>query len=151
MQQLMHSFAGHTAPPEILAAIRRGDIASFCLFSGINIDHPAQLRALCDSLHRAAQEDGHPPLLLGIDQEGGQLVAITSGATELPGNMALGATRSPALAEQAGRVLGRELRAMGSNLNFAPALDVNINPANPALGIRSFGADPALVPNWALP
>lgn len=145
MQQLMHSFAGHTAPPDILAAVRRGDIASFCLFKGLNVETPAQLRALNEDLRRAAREAGQPPLLIGIDQEGGQLIAVTGGATELPGNMALGATRSAELSEQAGRVLGRELRAMGVNLNFAPSLDVNINPANPGIGVRSFGADPALV------
>jgi len=145
MQQLMLSFTGHTAPPEILDAVRRGDVAAFCLFAGMNVAGPAQLRELSESLHRAAQEGGQPPLLLGIDQEGGQLVAVRGGATELPGNMALGATRSPELAEQAGRVLGRELRAMGLTLNFAPSLDVNVNPANPVIGIRSFGASPALV------
>lgn len=145
MQQLMHSFAGHTAPPDILAAVRRGEIASFCLFKGLNVENPAQMRALNETLRGAARESGHPPLLIGIDQEGGQLIAIAAGATELPGNMALGATRSSELAEQAGRVLGRELRAMGINLNFAPSLDVNINPANPGIGVRSYGADPALV------
>jgi len=145
MQQLMHTFTGHTAPAEVLAAVRRGAISSFCLFRGKNIDRPAQLRELAESLHRAAHEGGHLPPLIGIDQEGGQLVAVAGGATELPGNMALGATRSPELAEQAGRVLGRELRAMGVNLNFAPSLDISVNPANPAVGIRSFGADPALV------
>ena len=145
MQQLMLSFTGHTAPPEILAAVRRGDVAAFCLFAGMNVAGPAQLRELCESLHRAAQDGGQPPLLLGIDQEGGQLIAVGGGATELPGNMALGATRSAELAEQAGRVLGRELRAMGLTLNFAPSLDVNVNPANPVIGVRSFGASPALV------
>lgn len=66
------------------------------------------------------------------------------GATELPGSMALGATRSPALASQAGYVLGRELLAMGINLNFAPVLDVNNNPFNPGIGVRSFGDNPSL-------
>jgi beta-N-acetylhexosaminidase len=141
----MHSFTGCTAPDEILNAVRRGKIAAFCLFAHKNVTSPAQLRELTDALCRAAQEGGQLPPLIGIDQEGGQLVAVTGGATELPGNMALGATRSPLLAEQAGRVLGRELLAMGVNLNFAPSLDVNVNPANPVIGTRSFGDDPALV------
>lgn len=145
MQQLMHSFVGHHPPANIVAAVRSGEIAAFCLFAHWNVEHPAQLRALNETLLRAADEGNQPPPLIGIDQEGGQLIAITRGATELPGNMALGATRSPELAEQAGRVLGRELRAMGINLNFAPSLDVNVNPVNPVVGIRSFGADPELV------
>lgn len=136
---------GQTIPPEMLAALRAGEIGAFCLFGGKNIASPAHLRGLSELLMAAASEGGQPPPLIGIDQEGGQLMAVTGGCTELPGNMALGATRSPALAREAGRVLGRELLAMGVNVNFAPCLDVNINPANPVVGTRSFGDDPALV------
>ncbi len=141
----MHSFHGYTPPEDVLAATRRGEIRAFCLFTHANVSSPAQVRALTDALYRAAQEGGQPPPLIGIDQEGGQLMAIAGEATDIPGNMALGATHSPELAEQAGRVLGRELLAMGINLNFAPVLDVNINPENPVVGTRSFGDDPALV------
>lgn len=145
MHQMMHSFVGKTAPDWVLEGVRSGLIPAFCLFRHNNVESPAQLRELNLSLWRAAQEAGLPPPIIGIDQEGGQLVAVTGGATELPGNMALAATRDPALAEAAGRLLGRELLAMGVNLNFAPSLDVNINPANPVIGARSFGDDPALV------
>ena len=145
MQQLMFSFEGYTVPKEILAGVQRGQIASFCLFGHWNGDAPTQVRTVTDALRRAARAGDQPVPLIGIDQEGGQLMAVTHGATELPGNMALGATRSPELAEQAGRVLARELLAMGANLDFAPSVDVNVNPANPVVGIRSFGAEPALV------
>lgn len=144
MIQLMHSFKGAVPPEAILDAVRRGEIAAFCLFN-FNVVSPAQLRELTQALYDAAAEGGFPPPIIGIDQEGGQLIAVDEGATELPGNMALGATRSPELAEQAGRVLGRELLAMGVNMNFAPSLDINNNPANPAIGIRSFGDNPELV------
>jgi len=142
--QLMHSFRGAVAPAAILEAVRKGEIASFCLFN-FNYENPQQLRQLTDSLNNAAREGGQLPPLIGIDQEGGQLMAIASGVTALPGNMAIGATRSPELAEQAGRVLARELLAMGINLNFAPSLDVNSNADNPVIGARAFGDDPALV------
>lgn len=142
---LMHSFPGLTVPPAVLDGVRSGAIPAFCLFRHYNYESLAQLRALCVSLHEAAAAGGLPPPLIGIDQEGGQLIAVDHGATELPGNMALGATRSPALAHAAGRVLGRELLALGINLNFAPSVDVNSNPHNPGIGIRSFGDDPALV------
>ncbi len=59
--------------------------------------------------------------------------------------MAIGATGDADLAERVGRAIGRELRAVGVNVNYAPVLDVAVNPANPALGIRSFGDDPAEV------
>jgi beta-N-acetylhexosaminidase len=145
MKQFMHSFVGHVAPEAILDGVARGQIRSFCLFADQNVESPAQLRQLNLTLWQAAIDNGEPPPLIGIDQEGGQLIAIRGGTTELPGNMALGATRSPELAYQAGAVLGRELLAMGVNLNLAPALDVNINPQNPVVGTRSFGDDPEWV------
>ncbi|MCI0709505.1 MAG: glycoside hydrolase family 3 protein [Chloroflexi bacterium] len=145
MLQLMHSFKGLTPLPEIVDGIRNGQISSFCLFARINVTSPHQLFDLTSALYRAAEEGGQLPPIIGIDQEGGQLMAVTGGTTELPGNMALGAARSVELAEKAGMVLGRELLAMGVNLNFAPSLDVNTNPLNPVIGIRSFGEDPELV------
>lgn len=150
MQQLMHSFPGTEPPADILAAVERGEIGAFCLFGHWNFASVAQFRALTEALIDAAARGGFPPPLIGIDQEGGQLMAVGQPATELPGNMALGATRSPELAEQAGRVLGRELRALGVNMNFAPSLDINVNPASQAVGVRSFGADPALVTDLGL-
>lgn len=144
MQQIMFSFRGLTAPKDILDAVRTGIAGAFCLFA-YNVESPAQLRLLCQSLIDAAAEGGFPPPILGIDQEGGQLMAVNGDATQLPGNMALGATGSADLARQAGRVLGRELRAVGVNMNFAPSLDININPKNPVIGIRSFGDTAELV------
>ncbi len=144
MIQLMVSFRGTAPPQAILDAVREGKIGAFCLFN-FNVSSPAGLRDCTDRLYQAARDGGQPPPLIGIDQEGGQLMAVTGGTTELPGNMALGATRSPELAEQTGRVLARELLAMGINLNFAPALDINSNPFNPVIGIRSFGDSPELV------
>ena len=88
-------------------------------------------------------------MLIGVDQEGGQLMTIGEGAASLPGNMALGATNSEDLAEHAGRVLGTELAAMGININYSPSCDVNINPKNPVVGIRSFGENPEMVARLA--
>ena len=105
------------------------------------MDNPAQVRQLTTQLQQLAREVGLPPLLIATDQEGGQLMAVGSGVTQLPGNLALGAAGSEDLARQAGEVLGRELAAMGINVNYAPCLDVNINPRNPAVGTRSFGED----------
>ncbi len=144
MLQLMHSFRGTTVPQVILDKVRRGEIGSFCLFN-YNVASVEQMRAFTESLYQAAREGNQLPPIIGIDQEGGQLMAITHGATELPGNMALGATRSAALAEKAGYVLGREMLAMGINLNFAPSLDINNNPQNPVIGVRSFSDSPELV------
>ena len=85
------------------------------------------------------------PILIAADQEGGQLLALGEGWTPFAGPMAIGATGDTALAERVGRAIGLELRAVGVNVNYGPVLDIASNPANPSLGIRSFGDDPAAV------
>jgi beta-N-acetylhexosaminidase len=85
------------------------------------------------------------PLLIAADQEGGQLVALGGGTTQFAGPMALGATGDAELAERVAGATARELRALGVNVDYAPACDVANNPANPALGLRSFGDDPEAV------
>lgn len=149
MPQMMFSFNGYSVPDDILELVKQGEVVSFCIFKK-NIHSPAQLREIAESIHKAARDGGQLTPIIGIDQEGGQLMAVANGATEMPGNMALGATRSPELAEEYGRVTARELLAMGANMNFAPTLDVNNNPLNPVIGIRSFGDDPKLVAELGL-
>lgn len=85
------------------------------------------------------------PLLVSTDQEQGIVVRVGPPATQFPGNMALGAGRSTDDAHTAARITGAELRALGINQNYAPVADVNINPENPVIGVRSFGEDPQLV------
>ena len=119
-------------------------MGGFSLFRPHNYDSPAQVRELTAALQRAARAAGQPPLLIATDQEGGQLTAMGAGTTQFAGNMALGATGDVELARRVGRAIGRELAAMGVNVNYAPVLDLNTNPRNPSLGIRSFGDNPAL-------
>lgn len=144
MSHCLVSFKGHVVPRWVLEAVADGRVPGVCLFA-FNFRDLAQFRELTRSLHEAARAGGQPPPLVGIDQEGGQLMAVSGGATELPGNMALGATRSAVLAQAAGRILGSELAALGVNLNFAPVLDVATQPANPVVGLRAFGDDAGLV------
>lgn len=143
-QKLLVSFIGTEPTPELLALLERQPIAGITLFRADNVSSPAQVRSLTAALQAAAAAHGHPPLLIAADQEGGQLIAVDGGA-QFPGNLALGATGSTELAFQTGYALGRELAAMGINVNYAPACDVNINPQNPVIGTRSFGEDPLLV------
>lgn len=145
-QKLMLAFKGKDSiPDEARKAIHNYRPAGFTLFRGHNIDQPRQVRDLTHSLQLLAREENLPPFLIAVDQEGGQLMAIGEGTTPLAGNLALGAAASPELAYQAGEVLGSELAAMGVNINYAPCCDVNINPANPVIGTRSFGEDPKSV------
>lgn len=145
-QKLLLAFDGKRGvTAELLDALCSYQPAGVTLFRSMNIDTPAQVRALCRDLQQAAEGAGLPPLLIAADQEGGQLMAVGEGVTQLPGNMALGATGDVQLARQAGEVLGRELAAMGINVNYAPCCDVNVDPRNPGIGIRSFGEDPRQV------
>ena len=141
-QRLLLAFHGKDDVPDgFRAALKAYKPAGVTLFRSLNIENPQQVRHLTARLQEAALQAGLPPLLIAVDQEGGQVMAIGNGTTPLPGNMALGATGDRALARRAGEVLGTELRAMGVNVNYAPCCDVNNNPQNPAIGLRSFGED----------
>jgi beta-N-acetylhexosaminidase len=115
------------------------DWANFSSTDGLT--DPEQIAALSSGLQDAAEV----PLLIATDQEYGTVVRIGEPATQFPGSMSLGATRDAEAARRAAEIAGAELRAMGLNQNFAPDADVNVDPANPVIGVRSFGSDPALV------
>lgn len=143
-QLLMLSFVGTEPSAEVLEALRRDRAAGVTLFRHLNVRSPGQVRALTAALQAAAADCGLPPLLIAADQEGGTLLALP-GATPFPGNLALGAAGSPDLARRTGYAIGRELAAMGININYAPVCDVNSNPHNVSVGPRSFGEDPVRV------
>lgn len=84
-------------------------------------------------------------IFLSIDQEGGRVCRIRRPGMTYPGNMALGCLDEPAVTTAAARAIGEQLRGLGVNTNFAPCLDVNSNPENPIIGVRSFGEEPDLV------
>jgi beta-N-acetylhexosaminidase len=110
-----------------------------------NVEDPAQVATLSNDLQRAALETGAKvPLLIGIDQEQGLVVRIGPPVTMFAGNMAQGASRDLADARTVAAITGRELRAMGIHQDYAPDADVNTNPANPVIGVRSFSSDPGL-------
>ncbi|WP_460961615.1 glycoside hydrolase family 3 protein [Parasphingorhabdus pacifica] len=106
---------------------------------------PKQIAGLSNGVQDAAVSSGAGvPLLISTDQEQGLITRIGQPATQFPGSMALGASGDAEDAERAAAVTGRELRAMGLNHNFAPIGDVNVNPENPVIGVRSFSSDPTL-------
>ncbi|HEX9109217.1 MAG TPA: glycoside hydrolase family 3 N-terminal domain-containing protein, partial [Longimicrobiales bacterium] len=143
-QKLMISFNGMQAPEKLLEDLRRRPLGGVTLFRAMNYQGLAQMRALTGSLQAAARSGGRLPLLIGVDQEGGQLMELGDG-TPFPGNMALGAAGDENLAHRVGRAIGLELAAVGVNVDYAPAIDVASNPDNPGIGVRSFGQDPARV------
>jgi beta-N-acetylhexosaminidase len=115
-------------------------LAGVVLFSR-NVDTPAQLAGLT-----AALRAENPGILIGIDEEAGDVTRLEARTgSSRPGNFALGMVDDEDLTERVARDIGRDLRATGINLDFAPAADVNSNPDNPVIGLRSFGDDPGLV------
>jgi beta-N-acetylhexosaminidase len=106
-----------------------------------NVRDPEQLTALTASL-RAER----PDLLIAVDEEGGDVTRLeaTTGSS-FPGNLALGAVDDPALTRRVAAAIGGELASVGVNLDLAPVADVIVDPANPIVGVRSFGSDPQLV------
>jgi len=103
-----------------------------------NLRDADQVEDLTAKLQAASKH----PLFVAIDQEGGMVVRLEEGVTVMPGAMAIGAADDVDLAYEAARLSGAELRSIGINMNFAPCLDVNNNPLNPVIGVRSYGEDP---------
>lgn len=144
-QLFMAGFDGLKPTPDIVSLIQQWHIGGIILFTR-NIRDKRQTADLTSALQRIAREAGHPyPLLIAIDQENGLVRRLGPDSTSFPGNMALGAIGSEETAFAVARATGEELRALGINMNLAPVADVNNNPANPLIGVRSFGEDPEQV------
>ncbi|MGQ4431908.1 MULTISPECIES: glycoside hydrolase family 3 protein [unclassified Streptomyces] len=136
---LQPGFPGTTAPDWLLRRLGEG-LASVGLF-GRNIASPEQLSSLTAQL-RSERDD----VLVAIDEEGGDVTRLEARTgSSFPGNHALGAVDDVDLTRAVAHELGRRLAECGVNLNWAPSADVNSNPSNPVIGVRSFGADPDLV------
>ncbi|MEU5973292.1 glycoside hydrolase family 3 N-terminal domain-containing protein [Streptomyces sp. NPDC047315] len=135
---LQPGFEGTTAPDWLLRQIADG-LGGVGLF-GRNITTPEQLTALNAQL-RAERDD----LLVAIDEESGDVTRLeVRGGSSFPGNYALGTVDDTGLTRDVARELGHRLAACGVDFNWAPSADVNANPDNPVIGVRSFGADAAL-------
>ncbi|HEX9022466.1 MAG TPA: glycoside hydrolase family 3 N-terminal domain-containing protein [Geobacteraceae bacterium] len=142
-QVMMGFFRGPTLSKEQEKRIRELHLGGVILYgSSGNIENTTQVAALIESIQKTAIAAGGVPLFVSIDQEGGLVARLTEGVTLFPGNMALGATGSESLAARSATITANELRALGITMNFAPVVDVNSNPANPVIGIRSFGSSP---------
>ncbi|MET0303891.1 MAG: beta-N-acetylhexosaminidase [Microbacteriaceae bacterium] len=133
---LLPGFVGVELPSWLERRLREG-LAGVCLF-GENIVDPEQVRALTDAIRAA-----NPAAIIAIDEEGGDVTRLHHATgSPYPGNAVLGRLDDlHATAAVAGAV-ARELAAAGVNLNFAPDVDVNSNPDNPVIGVRSFSDDP---------
>jgi len=140
-------YYGVDTPAEVIEKYDLGGVLYFAWSNPIIEGDPVGAAELSNGLQEVSTSDEASgiPLAITIDQEGGIVARMTEPATVLPGNMALGATFDSDLAYRQGQILGSELAAVGVNVDFAPTLDVNTNPDNPVIGVRSMGADPETV------
>ncbi|WP_350255136.1 glycoside hydrolase family 3 protein [Bacillus halotolerans] len=130
---------------EVAGLIKKYQFGGVILFAE-NVKTTEQTVRLTDAYQKASPKI---PLLLSIDQEGGIVTRLGEG-TNFPGNMALGATRSRINAYQTGSMIGKELSVLGLNTDFSPVLDINNNPDNPVIGVRSFSSDRELTARLGL-
>jgi beta-N-acetylhexosaminidase len=142
-QSLMLSFDGQRLTPALADLLARTCACGVILFAR-NIAGPVQLQELCAGLQAHAKAIGLPPLLIAIDQEGGTVSRLPAPFVVPPSQQAQAAA-GPEAAYTAARITGAQLRACGVNVNFAPVLDVSLNPANPVIGTRGFGPGVATV------
>lgn len=136
---LLGSFEGTEAPAWLLDAVRDG-LGGVLLFAD-NVVDDAQVNALCARLRSA-----RPDVIVAIDEEGGDVTRLDARrASDVPSPAAFGFVDDVELTEQAFAALGSRLHALGIDLTLAPVADVNSNPQNPIIGVRSFGSDASLV------
>ncbi len=127
------------APLEELAELAPAGVILFAR----NVEGAASTRALADAVRAAL--GGTPAPLVAIDQEGGRVARLRSGATGIPAMMALAAGADLDRAERIGAAIARDLRRAGANVALAPVVDLATHPENTVIGARSFGDDPERV------
>jgi len=143
-QRFAAGFPSTKISTEFISLVKEYKIGSVILFKE-NIQSKEQLYGLCGELQALIREETGYPAFITIDQEGGVVSRLGRDAAVIPSAMALAATGNIKNAYEAGLLTGHELKALGVNFNLAPDMDVNSNPANPVIGVRSFGDTPETV------
>ncbi len=115
-----------------------------------NLEDAQQSQELISQIQEINRANGGLPMIFTLDQEGGSVARLSYGTTGV-GNMALAATGDPENARTMAEIYGEEISALGFNADYAPVVDVNSNPSNPIIGIRSFGDTPEVVSRFAIP
>ena len=137
-QLIVGGFDGSSIPDDLLASIARAELGGVILFKR-NLPNLGAAHAICTAASEAAP--ANLPPAIGVDQEGGKVVRLPEPVLRLPAMRRLGALGDPDLVRRAAEIVGRQLGAIGFNLNFAPVLDVDSNPDNPIIGDRAFSSD----------
>ena len=143
-QMIIAGFPSLEVDDQARALVSDYQVGNFILFAR-NMNTAEQVANMCGGLSDMTFEKTGLAPFIAADQEGGLVSRITEGAALFPGAMALASCATEEEIRQVGKNCGEMLRAMGVNVNFAPVLDVNIEPLNPIIGIRSFGDEPQRV------
>lgn len=134
--KLVIGFPGTKVTPDVVQQFRDTH-AGGVIFYRINFESPEQIRRVITDLENALQRR----LLVCVDHEGGRVIMYRDGVTIFPDNLAFGNAGRVEYARQAGAITAKELRALGTDINFSPCLDVLTETYSPNIGIRSFGRD----------
>ncbi|MEO8901603.1 MAG: beta-N-acetylhexosaminidase [Polyangiaceae bacterium] len=137
-------FHGKAVSDDLAKLVARG--VGGVIFFSRNVGLPEEVAETTNSIKRLAAR----PLFLALDQEGGQVARLKQGFTQVPPMRTVGAMGNVALAREVGELIGREVRAVGFDMNYAPVLDVDTNPANPIIAARSFGRTPEIVSEFGV-
>lgn len=147
-QMITCGFDGLTMPDDFRKFIYDYRLGNVILFSR-NCESFDQLRLLCDDIHRTILDATGCPALIMMDQEGGVVTRFPNDMPSLPGAMALASTGNPDHVRTAAAMTAKELKLCGINCDFAPVVDINSNPKNPVIGVRSYGTTPEEVIRFA--
>lgn len=124
----------------LLAGVRPGGVLLFDATGSSG--NPQAVREITRRIRSRADALGMPRPLVAVDQEGGPVNRLRQGFTRFPSAMAVGATGAPEYAARMAEAMARQLRAVGVDVALAPVVDVNVNPANPIIGVRAYGSEP---------
>lgn len=148
-QKLVFGFHGTELSEEFISLIKEYKIGNVILFLR-NVESAGQVRRLCAEIQELILAETGYPAFIVIDQEGGMVSRLPADAVNVPSAMCVAATGDVENARIASEITIRQLRGLGANFNMAPVLDVNNNPKNPVIGIRSFGDDPRKVAEFGV-
>ena len=140
-QLFLVGFNGYSVPADFKKLIQEHHIGGTIYFKR-NVQSPAQLAELSNEIQFSCRTSEIPPLFISIDHEGGKVNRLVKPFTKFPGNDYLGELGSPKIGFEFGAILGKELKAVGININYAPVVDVNTNDDNPVMKNRMFSRDP---------
>lgn len=140
-QRLVIGLPGTDLDDATRQLIEEYKFGNFILFRR-NIESRDQLKELCRQLQQQTRKATGHDAFITIDQEGGMVTRLSEDCANIPGAMAISATGEPKNAYLCGKLTAQELRSLGVNFNLAPVADINSNPQNPVIGVRSFGDRP---------